>query len=159
MFTRVLHFNVLCWFLWHKMSLVIRKLQSSLHIHAVWSASDQHLCFKLLRKQNTCTCSCNVRNFKTLASLCSWADQFEYYLVTTPRRQVFSWCGSNYSFWTMPIKLVGHNIHLVISENMWAVTWQNQQNAQRRLRSAWASDQSDQSLLSAWRKLGSLATH
>ena len=31
--------------------------------------------------------------------------------------------------------------------------------AQRRLRSAWASAQSDQSSLSAWRKLGSLATH
>ena len=30
--------------------------------------------------------------------------------------------------------------------------------AQRRLRSAWASALSDQSLLSAWRKLGSLAT-
>ena len=31
--------------------------------------------------------------------------------------------------------------------------------AQRRLRSAWASAQTDQSSLSAWRKLGSLATH
>ena len=31
--------------------------------------------------------------------------------------------------------------------------------AQRRLRSAWASAQSDQSSLSTWRKLGSLATH
>ena len=31
--------------------------------------------------------------------------------------------------------------------------------AQWRLRSAWASAQSDQSSLSAWRKLGSLATH
>ena len=31
--------------------------------------------------------------------------------------------------------------------------------AQRKLRSAWASAQSDQSSLSAWRKLGSLATH
>ena len=31
--------------------------------------------------------------------------------------------------------------------------------AQRRLRSAWPSAQSDQSSLSAWRKLGSLATH
>ena len=30
---------------------------------------------------------------------------------------------------------------------------------QQRLRSAWASAQSDQSLLSAWRNLGSLATH
>ena len=31
--------------------------------------------------------------------------------------------------------------------------------AQQTLRSAWASAQSDQSSLSAWRKLGSLATH
>ena len=31
--------------------------------------------------------------------------------------------------------------------------------AERRLRSAWASAQSDQSSLSAWRKLGFLATH
>ena len=47
---------------------------------------------------------------------------------------------------------------------IWATSWQNQQNGmctQRRLRSAWASAQSDQSLrsLSAWTKLGSLATH
>ena len=61
---------------------------------------------------------------------------------------------------------------------IWAASWQNQQNvvcAQRRLRSAWASAQADQSLrclislgicpgwsefsLSAWIKLGSLATH
>ena len=44
----------------------------------------------------------------------------------------------------------------------WAASWQNQQNdlcAQRRHRSAWATAQSDQSSLSAWRKLGSLATH
>ena len=44
----------------------------------------------------------------------------------------------------------------------WASTWQNLQNgmcAQGRLRSTWASAQSDQSLLSTWRKLGSLATH
>ena len=39
---------------------------------------------------------------------------------------------------------------------IWVVSWQNQQNgmcAQRRLGSAWADS------LSAWRKLGSLATH
>ena len=45
---------------------------------------------------------------------------------------------------------------------MWAASWQNQQNwmcAQRRLRSAWATARSDQSSLSAWRKLGSLAIH
>ena len=44
----------------------------------------------------------------------------------------------------------------------WAASWQNQQNgmwAHRRLRSAWEYAQSDQSSLSAWRKLVSLATH
>ena len=47
-------------------------------------------------------------------------------------------------------------------DRIWAASWQNQQNgmcAQRRLRSAWASAQSDQSSLSLWRKLGSLPTH
>ena len=52
--------------------------------------------------------------------------------------------------------------------SIWAALWQNQQNdlyAQQRLRSAWASTpawastQSDQSWLSAWRKVGYLATH
>ena len=48
------------------------------------------------------------------------------------------------------------------SEGIWATAWQNQQNGictQRRLRSAGASAQSDQSSLSAWRNLWSLATH
>ena len=36
---------------------------------------------------------------------------------------------------------------------------QNSRCAQRRLRSAWASAQSDQSSLSTWRNLGSLASH
>ena len=54
-------------------------------------------------------------------------------------------------------------------KDIWATAWQNQQNglcAQWRLRSAWASAQSnqtpaqsDQSLPSAWRKVRSLATH
>ena len=45
---------------------------------------------------------------------------------------------------------------------IWAAAWQNKENdlcAQQRLRSAWASAQSDQSLLSAWRNLWSSATH
>ena len=49
-----------------------------------------------------------------------------------------------------------------LSDQIWAVTWQTQQNgmcAQQKLRSAWASAQSDQSSLSAWRKLESLVTH
>ena len=45
---------------------------------------------------------------------------------------------------------------------IWATTWQNQQNglcAQQRLRSVWVSARSDQSSLSTWRNLESLATH
>ena len=46
---------------------------------------------------------------------------------------------------------------------IWAASWQNQQNdlcAQQRLRSAWASAQSDQSLRCPHEEsLGSLATH
>ena len=42
--------------------------------------------------------------------------------------------------------------HDMIKPTMWVC-------AQRRLRSAWASAQSDQSSLTAWRKHGSLATH
>ena len=54
------------------------------------------------------------------------------------------------------------NIIVLAAGRIWAASWQNQQNgicAQRRIRSAWASTQSDQSSLSAWRKLGSLAIH
>ena len=43
---------------------------------------------------------------------------------------------------------------------IWACARQNQKNdmcTKRRLRSAWASAQSDQSSLSAWRKVGSIA--
>ena len=47
-------------------------------------------------------------------------------------------------------------------QHIWATAWQNQQNylcVPQRLRSAWASTQSDLSSLSAWRNLGSLDTH
>ena len=56
-----------------------------------------------------------------------------------------------------------NGIYLKLENKKWATSWQNIQNgmcAQQRLRSIWASARSDQeSLLSAWRKLGSLATH
>ena len=67
--------------------------------------------------------------------LCRWTG---WYFVL--HKQVLPWCSS-------------YN---------WASPWQNQQNdpcAQQRLRSAWASAQTDQSSLSAWRNLGSLATY
>ena len=59
----------------------------------------------------------------------------------------------------VPLKSVSWKFWLYLK---WAAAWQNQQNylcAQRRLRSALASAQFDQSSLSAWRKLGSLAIH
>ena len=49
----------------------------------------------------------------------------------------------------------------VLQRLKWAASWQIQQNgmcAQRRLRPAWASPQSDQSSLSAWTNLRSLNT-
>ena len=45
-----------------------------------------------------------------------------------------------------------HMSHVMTKPTKWLC-------AKRRLRSAWASAQSDQSLLSTWRNLGSLATH
>ena len=60
-------------------------------------------------------------------------------------------------------KRLSYQNHVEMSTHtIWAASWQNQQNgmcAQWRLRSTWASAQSDQSSLSTWRKLGSLATH
>ena len=34
------------------------------------------------------------KSFKILASFCSWADWFEYYLVENSPRYIFAWCGS-----------------------------------------------------------------
>ena len=45
--------------------------------------SDQRLCCLLLGYYNTSTCY--SRNFKTLASLISWAGRFESYLVANPK--------------------------------------------------------------------------
>ena len=69
----------------------------------------------------------------------------------------------------MPLKSHSKDDSICVGSNLegltlakWAASWWNQQNgmcAQQRLRSAWTYAQSDQSSLSAWRKLGSLATH
>ena len=62
--------------------------------------------------------------------------------------------------WNSYIRITCQTMTALITS--WAASEQNQQNgtcAQRRLRSTWASAQSDQSSLSAWRKLGPLATH
>ena len=55
--------------------------------------SDQCLCCSLPRQNDTS--SLYIRNFKILAGLCSWADQFASCLVGDSRRHIFSWHGSN----------------------------------------------------------------
>ena len=52
------------------------KAQISLRICTVWSVP------LLFATYNTS--SCYIQNFKTLASLCLWAGQFESYLVANP---------------------------------------------------------------------------
>ena len=68
------------------------KAQTNLRIRAVWSTP----LFSLPGWYSTSTCY--SRNFKTLASLCSWAGRFESYPVANPERQVLSWRGSILSF-------------------------------------------------------------
>ena len=95
-------------------------------------------------------------------------------IVRIWQKQVFSWRGSFYAvlivcilfrfgvlgrMWNSILSVTVHFLFIyLINEprhdkpTKWVC-------AQRRLRSAWASIQSDQSSLSAWRKLWSLATH
>ena len=54
--------------------------------------SDQRLYCSLLRWYNTS--SFYIRNFKPVASLCSWAGFVWVLLHRKSRRQVFLWCGS-----------------------------------------------------------------
>ena len=59
----------------------------------IFAQSNQHLCCSLPVYYNTSTCY--SWNFKTLASLISWAGRFETYLVTNLDNRFFSWRGSN----------------------------------------------------------------
>ena len=70
--------------------------------------SDQCLCCSLPGWYNTSTCY--SRNFKTLASLWSWADRFESYLVANPEgrfsrdvvlRTFLSWCLCSFPIWCL----------------------------------------------------------
>ena len=60
--------------------------------------SDQHLCCSLPRYYNIS--SFYIRNFKTLATFCSWPGWFESYLVANPEDRFFSQCGS---YWNVGI--------------------------------------------------------
>ena len=56
--------------------------------------SDKRLFCSLHIKYDICTYKCYTQHVKTLASLCSWAGRFEFYLFANLQRQVFSWYGS-----------------------------------------------------------------
>ena len=105
--------------------------------------------------QPICTCSCYIQNFKTPASLCPWADRFESYLVANSRRQVFSWR----DFYCLICKTERTmQVPTDISLNTTKPTKWHVRPAKTQISPgicpAWS-----ESSLSAWRKLGSLATH
>ena len=90
----------------------------------------------------------------TLAGLCSWAGRFESYLVGNPQRQVFSWRGSTVSqdfFKKTKWKALIEPPHAK-TNNVAVCTAKTQISL--GIRPVWS-----ESSLSAWRKLGSLATH
>ena len=89
--------------------------------------SNQRLCCLPPRYYNTS--SFYIRNFKPLASLCSWAGRFESYLVANPADR-----------FSRDVPLVR--------------CWPSKDSVQPGHRPVWS-----ESLLCAWRKLGSLATH
>ena len=96
--------------------------------------SDQRLCCSLPRKYNIS--SFYIRNFKPLASFCGCVGRFESYLVENPKDRF------------------PHDVARIIMEQVEASDKMSRDMikptkwvcAQRRLRSAWASAQSDQSL-------------
>ena len=98
--------------------------------------SDQHLCCSLLGQYNISRFY--NRNFKPLLSFCVGAGRFVSTLVGNPEDRFSR--DEAHLYTACPT---------LITYTLWVASWQNQQNwmcAQRRLRSAWASALSDQSL-------------
>ena len=148
--------------------------------------SDQCLCCSLFLDSNTC--SCYIQDFKTLASFCNWTAQFEScrkpqktgFLIswlksyTSMKVLMDGWLGFT-SFWTV---FQSHQdngrLNMKGSVQWSAVQVRKQFRIQRDLNPR-PSDQKSTALttqprrhlspvwsessLSAWRKLGSLATH
>ena len=160
----------------NKMTVRLAKTQISLSIRPVWSESSP------------CTSSCSHRRLwsdwvDAQADLrLRWAHMpFSWFYGTREsfRQSAISLALSNEPhLWPYPISHISGPIQWATSL---ALSNEGPQTAMipwplcylsclmtkphvrhvrpRRLRSAWASGQSDQSSLSAWRKLGSLATH
>ena len=76
---------------WENASYAICKQQRRRSACA-FAQSDQCLCCSLPRQNDTS--SLHIRIFKSLAGLCSCADQFVSFLVGDSRRHILSWRGS-----------------------------------------------------------------
>ena len=133
---------------WHdktnKMSVCPAKTQISLGIRPVWSESSLFA----------------WRKFESLATHWVHSEDSDQ----TGRMPRLIWVFAGRTLILLVLSQGGSNIVVFqISQNkskkIWACPRQNDLCTQRRLRSAWASAQSDQSSLSAWRSIGYLATH
>ena len=107
--------------------------------------------------------TCYIQSLRILAGFCSWTGWFESYLVKNLCRHIFAWCRSfNNSFhikWS--VQTLCHLFLNKSMQNNWAASWQNQQSvcpAKTQISLGIRPVRSESSL-SAWRKLGSLATH
>ena len=70
--------------------------------HTVWATSWQNLLLPYANNRGADQCNtsiCYSRNFKTLASLCSWAGRFESYLWSQTPKTGFLMT-SSYDIWT-----------------------------------------------------------
>ena len=94
-----------------------------------------------------------IESFKILARFCSWSGWFESDLVKNPRRHVLAWCSSIKGFLPLHHQTDGLNEPPHEKANKMTVRPAKTQIS-LGIRLVWS-----ESSLSAWRKLGSLATH
>ena len=132
-------------------TLSVPLLASALHKHSQYT-----LCIVKYQLTDTILCTLNTVLCHNNDSLVKIYSNISYIHIKTSQTLYESMLG----ILNCMYKRLKWNT--VIAKMKWAASWLNQQNGmciQWRLRSTWASAQSDQSSLSAWRKLGSFATH
>ena len=100
----------------------------------------------------------------TYSSLVQLKPAWQRYIASPKANHLTDWAIWAPKFYRTWLLFPSLSTQLIPSDfqDIRVASWQNQQTGmclQRRLGSAWVSAQSDQSSLSAWRKLGSLATH
>ena len=82
------------------------------------------------------------------SAVCYWKEQFDNF-IKFQVHVLHSFFKTQYWYLLWSRGIGGREIHWITCKNKWPAAWQNQQHdmcTQQRLRSAWASSQSDQSL-------------